>query len=67
MITKEQAQAAKTKLQASYPGISFGIGKSGEDYTVVARSTDLDALYMVPSMLDGVKVLAENPGPIKAL
>lgn len=66
MITREQAQAVKEKLQTQYGTfVSFGLGKDGSDWTVEARVEDTLTRKM-PILIDGVKVNWKATGPVTA-
>lgn len=67
MVTKEQAHAVKTKLQTTWPELSFGLTKDGDDYAIAARGKDYEALAELPPIVEGVKVQKDTPGPITAL
>lgn len=66
MADKTQAQTVKSNLEQQYPGISFGLGRDGDDWTVEARDTN-GLTVKLPSSVNGVKVNFRATGTIKPL
>lgn len=66
--TKDQAKAAKKKLAEKFPGVTLGLGKSGDNHVVTARfeSQEKATATSLPKTSLGVKVLVEVVGEISA-
>lgn len=64
MTTKAQAQAVQAKLEGQYPGLQFGLGKDGDNWTVELRESGGLTVKM-PSTMDGVTVRFRSTGAIE--
>lgn len=68
MISKKEAQDAKAKLQQQFPGLTLGLAKAGDDYTIAARCKDKASLPAnAPTSIDGVTIEYQFTGDIKPL
>lgn len=66
MASKAEAQVVQSKLEQQYAGVSFGLGKDGDNWTVEARDSGGQTIKL-PASMDGVTVRFRSTGPIKAL
>lgn len=62
--SKTQAQAVQSKLEGQYPGLQFGLGKEGADWTVELRESG-GLTVNLPSTVDGVSVRFRSTGHIE--
>lgn len=67
MASKTEAQEAKKKLLEQFPDLTLGLSKSGDDYTITARTSDGVKPSNAPTSVDGVTVTYEITGDVKAL